>query len=129
MGSIRSRIEDLLDRIENWKRKKKGREGKGGLVCQTYLSDTADVLVPVLFGEPEVLVQAEAHIVAVQSVAGQALLEEVLLEGGGDGRLARGGQTGEPDGAALLLAEFAALLAGEAGVPGDVAGEGEKGRR
>ncbi len=45
----------------------------------------------------------------------------MLLEGGGDGRLARGGQTGEPDGEATLLAELVALGALEGRVPGDVA--------
>ncbi len=55
-----------------------------------YLSDTADVLVAVLFGEAQVLVEPETHIVAVEPVRGQANVEQVLLEGGRDGRLARG---------------------------------------
>lgn len=53
-------------------------------------------------------------------------MEEVLLEGGGDGGFARGGQAGEPDGEALLLAEGLALGAGEGRVPGDVAKEGDE---
>lgn len=48
-------------------------------------------------------------------------MQEVLLEGGGDGGFARGGQAGEPDGEAALAAELVALVAGEGGVPGDVA--------
>ena len=48
----------------------------------------------------------------------------MLLEGGGDGGLARGGQAGEPDGETLLLAGLVALLAREGGVPGDVAASG-----
>lgn len=92
------------------------------LLGGTYLSYPPDVLFPVLWREAEVLVQAEADVVAVQSVARQALLEEMLLEGDGDCGLSRGGEAGEPDGAALLLAELTALLAGEACVPCDVAG-------
>ena len=46
----------------------------------------------------------------------------MLLECCGDGRFTGCGQAGEPDCAALLLAESVALIAGEARVPGDVAG-------
>lgn len=87
----------------------------------SYLAYPADVLVAVLLGEAKVLVQAEAHVVAVEAVGGVAEVEQVLLEGGGDGGLAGGGEAGEPEGEALLLAVLAALLASEAGVPGDVA--------
>lgn len=48
-------------------------------------------------------------------------MQEVLLEGGGDGGFARGGEAGEPEGEAALGAEGCALGAGEGGVPGDVA--------
>ena len=44
-----------------------------------------------------------------------------MLEFDGDGRFARGGEAREPDGEAALVAEGAALGAGEgAGVVGDV---------
>lgn len=46
----------------------------------------------------------------------------MLLECGRDGGFARGGETREPDCAALLLAEGVALRARERRVPGDVAG-------
>lgn len=87
----------------------------------SYLSYPADVLVAVLLGEAEILVQAEAHVVAVETVGGVAKVQQVLLKGSRDGGLARGGEAGEPEGEALLLAELAALLARETGVPGDVA--------
>lgn len=45
----------------------------------------------------------------------------MLLEGDRNGRLARCGETSEPDGAALLLAKVGAFSASEACVPGDVA--------
>jgi len=35
---------------------------------RTYLSDPPDVLIPVLLAEPEILVQAEAHVVAIEPV-------------------------------------------------------------
>lgn len=52
-----------------------------------HLTDTADVLVSGLLVESEILVQAETHIVTVQTVGAEALLEKVLLECCGDGGL------------------------------------------
>lgn len=48
-------------------------------------------------------------------------MEEVLLERGRDGGLARGRQAGQPDGEAALAAELIALAARQGRVPGDVA--------
>lgn len=98
-------------------------DGDGAAVGEQLgdLGDAANVLVAVLLGEAEVLVQAEAHVVAVEAVGGHAQVQEVLLQGGGDGGFARGGEACEPDGEALLFAEGLALGAGEGGVPGDVA--------
>lgn len=87
-----------------------------------HLRDAADVLVAILLGETQVLVQAEAHVVAIEAVGGGAELQQVLLEGGSDGGLARGREAGEPEGQAALTAELIALLAQQRGVPGDVAG-------
>jgi len=87
----------------------------------THLGDTSDVLVTVLLAESQVLVQAKAYIVAIESVYSQTLLQEVLLEGDGDSRLSGGRETGEPEGETLLLAELIALGAGEGCVPCDVA--------
>lgn len=100
-------------------------DGDGAAVGKELgdLGDTADVLVAVLLAEAEVLVQAEAHIVAIQTVGRQAQVQQVLLEGGGDGGLSGGGQTGEPDGEALLFTEALAFGTGEGWVPGDVAVE------
>lgn len=95
--------------------------GVGEELCD--LADAADVLVAVALGEAEVLVEAEADVVAVEAVGGEAEVQEVLLESGGDGGLSRGGEAGEPDCEAALGAELVALAAGEGGVPGDVAGE------
>lgn len=104
-------------------RRDEGGDGNGGRVGKELgdLTNAADVLVAVLLGEAQVLVQTEAHVVAIETVGGQPQVEEMLLEGGSDGGLARGGEAGEPDGQALLLAGFVALLAREGGVPGDVA--------
>lgn len=100
-----------------------GGEGDGGAVGKELgdLGDAAYVLVAVGLGEAEVLVEAEADVVAVEAVGGEPEVQEVLLEGGGDGGLARGAEAREPDGEALLLARGLALGAGEGGVPGDVA--------
>jgi hypothetical protein len=48
-------------------------------------------------------------------------VEEVLFESNGDGGLAGGRETSEPDSGTLLLAEVGALLTGETRVPCDVA--------
>ena len=86
-----------------------------------HLSDTPDVLLPVLGREAKVLVQAESDVVAVEPVGLKTKVEEVLLKGNGNGGLSRGRETGEPDGGALLLAKVGALSASETRVPGDVA--------
>lgn len=86
----------------------------------TYLSNAADVLVAVLLREAQVLVQAEAHVVAVEPVRGQAEVQQVLLEGRGDGRLARRRQAREPDGEPPLAAQLVALVPRQRRVPGDV---------
>lgn len=39
---------------------------------RTYLSNTSDVLVPVLLAESKVLVQPKAHIVAIETVGSEA---------------------------------------------------------
>lgn len=62
-----------------------GRVGAGGET--THLADAADVLVPRLLVEPEVLVQPEADVVAVQAVRELVQVEEVLLERARDRRL------------------------------------------
>lgn len=59
------------------------REGQ-----QAYLCNTADVLVAALLVKAKVLVETEADIVTVKTVGSKTLLEEVLLESSGNGRLA-----------------------------------------
>lgn len=100
-----------------------GGDGDGGRVGKELgdLADAADVLVAVGLGEAQVLVEAEAHVVAVEAVGGEAQVEEVLLEGGGDGGFARGGEARQPDCEAALAAQLVALAAREGGMPGDVA--------
>lgn len=101
-----------------------GGDGDGGGVSKELgdLGDAADVLVTVGLGKAKILVEAEADVVAVETVGGDAQVEEVLLESSGDGRLARSRETGQPDGETSLAAELVALTAGERRVPGDVAG-------
>ena len=57
-------------------------------LAAAYLGDPPDVLVAVLFREAKVLVQAEAYVVAIETVGREALLQQVLLERCGDGRFA-----------------------------------------
>lgn len=73
-------------------RRDEGGDGDGGRVGEQlgHLADAADVLVAVLFREAQVLVEPEAHVVAVEAVGRQAQVQEMLLQGRGDGGFARG---------------------------------------
>jgi hypothetical protein len=93
-----------------------------GILAITYLCYPPDVLIAVFLCEAQVFVQSEAYVVAVQTVCAVTKVKEVLLERGRNGGLSRRGETGEPDGEALLLAEAIALGARQRWVPGDVAG-------
>ena len=53
----------------------------------THLADPTDVLVARLLVEPEVLVQPEADVIAIQTVRELVQVEEVLLECASDRRL------------------------------------------
>lgn len=71
--------------------------------------------------EAEVLVQAEADVVAVEAERVELLVKQRLLEGGRDRALARSRESSEPDRGALLAEELGALvLRHRAGVEGDV---------
>ena len=89
---------------------------------QMYLRNAPNVLIPVLLTEAEILVQSEAHIVAIETVGSEAQVQQVLLERCRDCGLSGCRETGEPDGEAGLLAVCVALLARKGRVPGDVAG-------
>lgn len=78
-----------------------------------HLRDAPDVLSPVLFREAEVAVEAEADVVAVETVGRESEAEQPPLEGGPNGGLARGREPGEPYGQAALASELAALATGE----------------
>ena len=54
---------------------------------QAHLPDPADVLVPALLVEAEVVVEAEADVVAIEAVGELLEVEEVLLERARDRRL------------------------------------------
>ncbi|KAE8325541.1 hypothetical protein BDV39DRAFT_194337 [Aspergillus sergii] len=89
-------------------------DGNGGAVGEELgnLCNPTDVLVAVLFAKTEVLVESEADVVTVETVGVDTpVSEELVLELNGNGRLARGGETGEPDCETALVAEFAAFAA------------------
>ena len=79
-----------------------------------HLADAADVLVAAGLGEIEILVEAVAHVVAVQQVAVMAALHQRLFERIGDGRLARARQPGEPHHGRLLALLVGAHRGGDA---------------
>ena len=76
--------------------------------------DAADVLRAVRGREVEVAGDAVAQVVAVEEVRRVAVLDEDPLELGGDRRLARRRQAGEPDGRAARAERVPAVLALEA---------------
>ena len=108
-------------------RRDERRDGDGGAVGEQFgdFGDAADVFFAVFGREAEVLVEAEADVVAVEAVGGEVerLAEKSLFEGDGDGGFTRGGEAGQPDGEALLAAEGLADARGDGGgVVGYVAG-------
>ena len=88
-------------------RRDKARDGDHTAVGEELgnLGYPPDVLVAVRFGEPEVFVQPEADVVAVETVGGDAEVQKVLFESDRDGRFAGGGKPGKPQCEAALLAE------------------------
>lgn len=100
-----------------------GGDGDGGGVSKELgdLGDTANVLVAVGLRETKILVKTETDVVAVEAVGGDTKVKEMLLESSGNGGLARGRKTGQPDGETALAAGLIALLARQGRVPGDVA--------
>ena len=85
------------------------------------LADAADVLGAVGGREAEVLVQPVAHVVAVEHVGEVAALDQRVLGGHRDRRLAGAGEPREPERrAALAEQRLAVAPADVALVPGDV---------
>ena len=60
----------------------------GSCKPKTHLCYPPNVLIPVLLREAQVLIEAEADIVAVEPVRREAEMQQVLLEGRGNSRLA-----------------------------------------
>ena len=63
-----------------------------------HLAHAADILHAVGIGEPQVAVQAVAHVVAVEQVSANAMRMQLLLKQIRDGGLAGTGKTREPHG-------------------------------
>lgn len=51
---------------------------------KTYFCYPPDVLIPVFLCESKIFVQAEAHVVAIETVGCESEVEQVLLERGRD---------------------------------------------
>ena len=75
------------------------------------LGDAADVLDAVGVGEAEVVVEAVAHVVAVEQVGVPAERVQLLFDQVGDRRLAGARQAREPQHRGLLALESRARLA------------------
>ena len=99
-------------------------DGDGGAVGEELgdLCDATDILGAVLLAEAEILIKPEANVVTVETIGVDApVSEELVLELDGNGGLARGGETGEPNRETALVADFATFAARQgAGVEGDV---------
>ena len=78
-------------------RNERGRRQDAGIGHQSCdLADAADILGSVLGREAEILVEAMAHVVAIEQVGVDPHLVQLVLHRVGDGALARAAQTGEP---------------------------------
>lgn len=85
-----------------------------------YLCDTTNVLVPVLLRKSQIFVEAKTNVVAIQTVGSKAQVQEMLLQSGRHGRLARGREASQPNGEATLATQLITLMAGKRRVPCNV---------
>jgi len=89
-----------------------------------HLADAADVLLPVGVGEAQVGAEAVAHVVAIEHVAGQPLLEQGRIHRIGKGALAGAAQAREPEDGAAVAPLVRPGRPGHGGVvPHDVGGD------
>jgi len=73
------------------------------------LANAPDVLIPRLLIEAEIFVETETHVVAVQAIAELVHVQQMLLQGTRDGRLAACAEAREPYCHALLLKQLGAF--------------------
>ena len=78
-----------------------------------YLTDTADILRPVLRGEPQVPVDTHTDIFAVQPVAQFSAFVKGCLKRDGYGALAAARQAGKPERRAFLPHKPVPVLTGD----------------
>ena len=79
-----------------------------------HLAYPPDVLAAILRREPQVGAQPVADVVAIQHVAEHSEHEQLAFQFGGDRRLARTGQAGQPHHAARVALAQRPLLGGDA---------------
>ena len=79
-------------------RDERGDDDEAGVDHETgHFGGATDVLYPVGIGEPQVLVEAVADVVAVQEIGVAPQLVELALDDVGDGGLSCSREPGEPD--------------------------------
>lgn len=109
------------------KRKKKLAK-KAILLLFIYFRNPPNILPAILLAKPQIPIQTETHIIAVEAVSGKPQVQQVLLEGDGDGRFAAGGEAREPEREARLVTQGAAFGVREPVVPCYVSDGGDGGR-
>ena len=144
MKAVRVMQDASAKSLETYMRRSQQREPTS-VGRAPYLADATDVLVPGLVIKAEVLVQAEADVVAVETVGELVEVKEILLQSACDGglkitavvRIGRScvyhavhlstcAQAGEPEGDTLLLEQLGALgRVDGTGVEDDVGGHYE----
>ena len=99
-----------------------GQRDDAGVGKQSrHLADAANVFLAVGGAEAEILVQAVAHVVAVEHIGQMAAFDQRMLQREGDGAFSGTAEAGEPDRDATLLEQFFTIRPGDvAFVPGDV---------
>ena len=96
-------------------------------ISTAHLGDPPNIFPSIFLAKPQILVQAEAHIVSIEAIGGEAKVEQMLFKSNGDSGFTAGREAGEPEGEALLAAQGGALVVGEAVVPCYIS-EGEEGK-
>lgn len=143
LALLQACVDEHLDKGERWvvlgmelacivsiglvRRDKRGdTDGGRRREQQGHLGNAADVLLTILGGETQVLVESEADVVTIHTECRLVQMQQVLLESRSNGGLAGRREAREPDAHSLLVQQLRTLrIRHSAGVESDVRGHGE----
>jgi hypothetical protein len=121
MNSPSGSIARTISRSARNGRDERGDDDQAGIGHQLrHFADAADILDPVGLGESQILVEAVAHIVAIEQEGVPVHPVQLLLDQVGDGRFARTRQAGEPQHAGFWFLSRVRVAADVERLPVDV---------